>query len=248
MKLEDQIYFGCAAYSMIHPNRAAELNHLFLVIGNGYVWENGQLVAVCDDQTYKNGKPMSLNAAINRVFRNRREAAKRRKAHDRKMARDRKLHPEKYPEMSDTVLDKLIERAVEETRKVKAKDPVAFEAQRKRQAAEFAVQKRKWREEEKWEYRVPADIKKRTAYQDTVPGAHDGYNDWYPACEYSKIVTFPENVQDDYLRGIIEVCQLVLANPPVADGRTSTERTVEETLAVVKKALIRATKLAENRI
>ena len=91
MRFEDQVYFGCAAYSSIHPNRAAELNHLFLVIGNGYEWtKRGDLVAVCDAQFYKNGKPMSLNAAINRVFRDRKKNDEFRKRHTRNEKRREK--------------------------------------------------------------------------------------------------------------------------------------------------------------
>ena len=288
MRFEDQVYFGCAAYSMIHPNRAAELNHLFLVIGNGYEWtKSGDLVAVCDAQFYKNGKPMSLNAAINRVFRNRKKNAEFRKRYDRNQKRREKralTHSKTCPSVTgcncysdphdtaccfffpdqrkctcgaqaridaakplDSKLDKLIEDAIAAMKKAKEADPVGFEQKRLKQLEEFKASKRQWREEKKWEYRIPADIEERVAYQRPVAGAHGGYNHWYPACEYSKIVTFPENIKNDWLLGIIEVCELVLSNPPVADGRTSNERTVNETLELCRKAHKRAVEMAMER-
>lgn len=246
MRLEDQVYFGCAAYSSIHPNRAAELNHLFLVIGNGYEWHEGRLVGICDDQTYKNGKPMPLKAAVNRVFKRRRESNRLRAAHERAFRRDRKLHPEKYPEMADDRLNSLIDAAIKAEKEAKAKDPVGYEERRRKQEAEHKASKRKWREEQKWEYRVPADIEQRVAYQEPKPGAHGGYNDWYPACEFSKIATFPEDIKDDYLLGVIEVCRLVIANPPVPT-RYNSEKIIADTLAFARKGLERAAKIAQKR-
>ena len=83
MRLEDQIYLSCASYSSIHPNRAAVLNHLFCVLGNGYEWKNGALVECCGETTYKNGKRMSVNAAINKIFRERRKRNEWRKRDER---------------------------------------------------------------------------------------------------------------------------------------------------------------------
>ena len=84
------------------------------------------------------------------------------------------------------------------------------------------------------------------AYQEPRPGAYDGYNHWYPACQYSKIVDFPENIKNDWLLGIIEVCQLVLSNPPVVD-RYSTEKTISTTLELAHAAWERAVKMAQKR-
>jgi hypothetical protein len=83
MRLEDQIYVSCAAYSSIHPNRAAVLNHLFCVLGNGYEWENGALVECCGETTTKSGKRLSVRAAINKIFRERRKRDEFRKHHER---------------------------------------------------------------------------------------------------------------------------------------------------------------------
>ena len=91
MNLEEQIYYSCAAYSSIHPNRAAVLNHLFVTLGNGYEWENGELVECCGDTTTKSGRRLSVKAAINQVFRRRRKSAEFRKEWERKRQRDEKL-------------------------------------------------------------------------------------------------------------------------------------------------------------
>lgn len=90
MNLEQQIYFSCAAYSSIHPNRAAVLNHLFVVLGNGYEWLNGQLVECCGDTTTKSGKRLSMQAAINQVFRKRRKNNEYRKEWELKRKREQK--------------------------------------------------------------------------------------------------------------------------------------------------------------
>jgi hypothetical protein len=256
---------------------------------------------VCDDQFYKNGKPMSLNAAIRKVFRNRKKNDEFRKRYDRNQkAREKRAttHSATCPKIThcncgsnphdqwccinfpgteicncgaqaridakkrqldlrlwlghrlaryrvgegNLDLDALIEKAIA----AREKDPVAFEENRKKQEAKFKEMKRQWREEKKWDYRIPADIEQRIAYQEPRPGAHGGYNHWYPACEYSKIVTFPENAKNDYLLGIIEVCQLVLSNPPVVD-KNNPQKRVDETLALCHKAWERATKMAAKR-
>lgn len=292
MKLKDQVYFGCAAYSMLHSHRASELNHLFLVIGNGYEWtKRGDLVAVCDDQFTKDGKPLSLNAAINRVFRNRKKNDEFRKRHIRNEKRREKraiTHSTSCPIITrcncgmwhiddtdhnkwcgrnfpedlkcncgaqaridaakpqDTKLDDLIEKAIAAVKAEREADPAGFEAKRLKQIEDFKQMKRKWREEKKYEYRVPADIDQRVAYQEPRPGAYGGYNNWYPACQYSKIVTFPENIKNDWLLGVIEVCRLVIANPPVVT-QYANERTIAETLELAQTALDRAVKMAQKR-
>jgi hypothetical protein len=245
MNFEDQVYFGCAAYSSIHPHRAAELNHLFLVIGNGYEWEDGRLVAVCDHQTYKNGKPMSLSAAINRVFRDRRKRDEWKKRDDRNRKRREKRNPV-VDKPLDEKLDKLIDDAIAAMKKEREADPEGFEKKRLAHLEEFKASKRRWREEKKWDYRIPVDIDQRRAYQEPRQGAHGGYNNWYPVCQYSKIVTFPENVKNDWLLGIIEVCRLVIANPPVVT-QYANENTIAETLKLTQEALDKAVALAQKR-
>jgi hypothetical protein len=91
MNLKDQIYYSCAAYSSIHPNKGAVLNHLFCVIGNGYEWHNGELIALDGDMYTKDGRPLSVESAINKTFRNRRKNDAARKAWERKRKREEKL-------------------------------------------------------------------------------------------------------------------------------------------------------------
>jgi hypothetical protein len=233
--LEDQIYFGCAAYSMLHPNRASALNHLFCVIGNG--WENGQLVEVCGETTYKNGKRMSLKAAINNIFR-------RRRKDDEQCKRDaRNWKRRKHSGMiSDAQLDKLVDEALVAEKAAKERDPVAYEEKCAARQKEWIEQKRKWREEKKWEYRIPDNIQERCKIT-------EGYNHWYPICEmYSKLLVYPDDIQPDYLDGIIETCRLIIANPPVINPPNYPAAQSRRTVELAEKALNKALALSRSRL
>src|SRR5271167_2887900 len=145
MNVKDTIYFGCAAYSSIHPNRAAELNHLLLVIGNGYEWDaNGELVETCGETTFKNGKRRTLKNAIANVFRRRKRDNDARKKWEAKDKRDRKKHPEKFPPViSDSKLDKLIDDALKAMQTARDKDPKGYEEKRQKQLAEWKETQRR---------------------------------------------------------------------------------------------------------
>lgn len=266
MKVEDQIYYSCAAWSMIMPNRAAVLNHLFCVIGNGYEWENGELVECCGDTTTKNGRRLSLKAAINQVFRNRRKSAEFRKEWERNRKREEKLalkhtkgcalRPTRAGhsgpvsctcgaqaridanKAQNAQIDALIDKCLEE---MKSRPPQSDEekiAHRKQLAAESKKIKAEIRESEKYEYRAPADIDERV--RDTK------YNYWYPMCEYSRMVTFPDDIKDEWLAAIIETCKLVIANPRGIDSNNPAER-IAETTAIAQKCLERAQNLSRAR-
>jgi hypothetical protein len=250
MNLEEQIYYSCAAYSMIHPNRAAVLNHLFCVIGNGYEWENGELVECCGDTTTKSGRRLSLKASINQVFRNRRKHAEFTRREARRWKREEKKNPDKA---LDGKLDKLIEAAVAAERKAREADPEAYEAKKKKQEAEWAATRKKWKAEQRWEYRVPTDIEKRV--KDTK------FDHWYPVCEYSRMVTFPDDVKDEWLDAIIETATLVCGSydrfergegpafgsyPNDPDGSVA-KRVTRQTFVEAHKALYRANELKAAR-
>lgn len=234
MTLEEQIYYSCAAYSTIQPNRAAVLNHLFCVIGNGYVWKDGALVETCGDTHYKNGKPMTVNAAINNVFRRRRKMNHLLDLEKRRWKREHKLHPV----IKDEKLDKIIEEALAATKAEKEADPIGFEKKIKEQQAEWAKQKKKWRQDKRWEYCIPVDIDKRI--KDTE------FSRWYPMCQYSAMVTFPDDIQDEWLEGVIETAKLVLANPPKVD-QDNPEKRRKETLRIARTSLSRAEAIKELR-
>ena len=59
MNVRDTIYFMCAVYPSIFPNRQAALNHLFCVGGNGYEWKDGELVECCGE--YDHNKSLEWN-------------------------------------------------------------------------------------------------------------------------------------------------------------------------------------------
>ena len=297
MKLEDQIYLSCASYSSIHPNRAAVLNHLFCVLGNGYEWENGALVECCGETTYKNGKRMSINAAINSIFRRRRKNNEWRQRDIRNFKRREKrafTHSATCPIITkcncgsdphdkwcctfypgteicncgaqarinaarpkNDKLDKMVEEAIAAMKKAREANPVGFEEKRKKQAEEFAAQRKKWNAEKRWEYRIPTDIAKRV--KDTSDFDH-----WYPiSMSYpSNLLNFPDDIKTDWLKGIIETCELIAASydrfekggPAFtnyglahdADG-TLAKKATRATYVVANAALHRAQDLLESR-
>jgi hypothetical protein len=255
MNFEETVYFGCAAYSMLHPHRASELNHLFLVNGNGYEWDaDGNLVNVCCETNFKNGKPRKLKSAISFVFKRRKAENAARRKHEREFERDRKANPDKYPTMKDDRLDDLIEKALAAMKAEREKDPAGYDAKVAKNLEEMKEQGKRWKAAQRWEYKVPTDIKKRVAYQTPVVGVYDRYNNWYPICQYSRCMTFPDNIKADWLDGIIETLQLVLANPPQPkpsfphdpDGAHSLKE-CQRTVASAKVALLRAMRIKDAR-
>src|SRR5271157_370126 len=243
MNLREQIYYSCAAYSSIHPNRAAVLNHLFCVIGNGYEWHKGKLIALDGDMFTKNGRPLSLKAAINKTFRNRRNRNEFRKQHERKQKREAKLalqHKKDCPTSENDALrcdcgasariaehnkfmasiDATIEKVLAEMAK---RSPEEKEAAVKESAAALKHTKRMIADSARYEYRIPADIDARV--KDT------NYDHWYPMCSYSKMVCFPDNVKPEWLNAIIETAQLVIANPPKV-AKHSPQGCVDKTVAL----------------
>jgi hypothetical protein len=206
MNVNDTLYFSCAAYASIHPNRAAALNHLFCSYGNGYEWdeETGEMVEVCND--YDPQYTVSQNIAL--VFDRRRQSRKAEEERQQKYAKTgRKPDPE-----WDAVIEKMMahfeaRRAAAEIER--AKDPEAYaikEAEVTARLEAAAEESRKALELiEKYEYAVPDDIDERL--KDTK------FNHWYPMCHYSKLVTFPENIAPDWLDALIETADLVLKQP-----------------------------------
>lgn len=289
MNFEQQIYYSCAAYSSIHPNRAAALNHLFCVIGNGYEWANGELVEVCGDTTTKSGRRLSMKAAISQVFRNRRKSNAQRAAWERNHERDEKKalkHKKDCPAVmvctcgflrgafkikkgekgctnwcrsnfpedqkcdcgaqaridaakaQNAQIDAQIERLLEQIKKAPKKTPKEAAAERKRLTASSKKTKAEIRERHKWEYRVPSDIKQRV--KDTT------FDHWYPLSEYSRMVTFPDDIKPEWLDAVIETAALVIAHPPKIDKQHPVE-CQQHTVAIAEKCLARALALKAAR-
>jgi len=261
MNLKDQIYYSCAVYSSIHPNRAAVLNHLFCVIGNGYEWHKGKLVALDGDMFTKDGRPLSLKAAINKTFRNRHKRNEFRKQWERKQKREAKLalkHKKDCPismygefdqfrcdcgaaariaenDKFMASIDATIEKCLAEMAK---RSPEEKEAARKESAAALKHTKRMIADQKRYDYSIPDDIDARV--KDTK------YDHWYPMCGYSKMVCFPDDVKPEWLNAIIETAQLVIANPPTIDKHNPQER-ADGTVALAKKSLKRALALKAAR-
>lgn len=292
MNLEQQILYSCSAWSSIHPNRAAVLNHLFVVLGNGYEWSNGALVS-CEG-----GTRLGIRAAINKVFRERRARDKFRAAYERKRKRDEKkaLEHTKHCQIktrctcgmyriddkdhtkwcarnfpndilrcscgaqpridehtkSEASLDALIDKVQAQISKLSQKER---DSQVKKATAALKITKRQIRADKLNDYRVPTDIKKRIKDTD--------FDHWYPvSTDYpSYLLNFPEDIQNEWLEGVIETAKLIQASyeryskggPAFSfygaqdpDGSYAKKAT-EETHVVAKLALARAMQLKAKR-
>jgi hypothetical protein len=244
MNFEDTIYYACGAWSSIHPNRAAAMNHLFCVNGNGYEWIDGELREVYGETTTKSGKRLSLRAAINNVFRRRRKRHEADKQWELKQRREEKKNPLIKP-MSAADFDALFDEVIEHNRKLREQDPVAFDERNKKLRVEMAELAKRCREEKRNAYRIPPDIQKRI--KDTT------FDNWYAVVPDSKLFNFPLNITNDWLDGVIECGQLILASPPIItksqrdpEGKHSErERTV--TIHYASDAMHRAMRLKANR-
>ena len=53
MKFEDNLRYCLLTHPTIHPTALHVYDHLFLVVGNGYEWEDGELVEVCGNDFCK---------------------------------------------------------------------------------------------------------------------------------------------------------------------------------------------------
>lgn len=243
MNFEEQIYYSCAAWASIHPNRASALDHMFCVNGNGYEWVNGELLEMCGDTTAKNGRRLSVKAAINKVFRERREHDKAMKKWEAKLRREKRKNPPPPDPVFEAKLDDMITKALEENRKAKEADPAAFEARAKKSKADLAAIKKRIRDDRRHDYRIPSDIDKRV--KDTA------FNNWYPMSPgYARLLDFPEDIKPDWLDGIIETCNLIIAQPrAIREGFNSlySAKESEKTTAIAKQALNRALKLKKKQ-
>lgn len=130
MTLEETIQEMYNKYPILFQERRDCLNHLFCVIGNGYEWENGELIS-CDRKIYK------------------------------------------YNSYKDEYEFDYIDNT-----------PVKLKGGNK------ATQTIK-------------SIEYDMIYKDCK-------FEWYPICEYSKIVDFPSNIKQDWLDGINETRELLM--------------------------------------
>ena len=212
--------------------------------------------------TYKNGRRMSLRAAINKAFRDRRESNKWSGVHKRRVARqqakERAAGTFKDDPESEKIVAQLVASIEEYHRKLdalKVSDPekaAKIVAQREKESRRL---RRSIRESEKWACRIPADIDRRVASVHNADGTP--WNSWYPASEkYSRFLTFPDNVRPDWLDGVIETCELVIGHPPTprftgpadSEATEAAQRECDRTVALARKALGRALALKRSRL
>jgi hypothetical protein len=108
-------------------------------------------------------------------------------------------------------LQATIDKAFAAEKKLKENDPARYAVICAARDAEFKQQQKKWREEKRWDYRIPSDIAKRV--RDTA------FSAWYPLAEkYSHMCIFPPDIKPDWLAGVVETCELliqslIIANP-----------------------------------
>ena len=62
MKVEDQLRKSLLNFPMLFPNALAVYDHLFLVVGNGFEWKDGELVHACEESERFNN--MTVKDAI----------------------------------------------------------------------------------------------------------------------------------------------------------------------------------------
>ena len=239
MNVADTLFVSCGAYSSIFPNRAAALGHLFLTIGNGSEWENGQLVDVCEEDGFDG----TVAQRIAFIFDRRREKRNRRKEWEAEQKRQRESRPPTAKEREeDARLEALIDSAIAEERKKREQDPEKYDRAASEREASYKALVEQMKEDEKWEYCVPDNIDERL--RDTA------YNNWYPAYEpYSYLVNFPDDIQPDWLDAIVETANLVLSQPGTTsaykDHPGATEKCILENerlarIALEKAAVLRA--------
>jgi hypothetical protein len=196
MDFRNTLYVSMAAYSSIHPNRAAVLNHFFCVIGNGYEWINGELVRVSEEN-----QDDTPEQQIARIFACRRRDNKARAEHAARWKSEHKEAPD-----SEERINQILDEAIEAARKERQADPEGYDRKRLETLAELEASLKRWEEEKKWDYAIPGNIEERM--QTT-----EGFSRWYPMCEYSAMVDFPDDVRPDWLDAIAETAQLILATP-----------------------------------
>jgi hypothetical protein len=232
----DTLYVSCGAYSSIHPNRAAALNHLFLVIGNGYDWIEGQLVDTCEGADFTK---LTASEAIAHIFdrrRQRHEAEKRWEAEQKRKVHEKPKATKEQKAEDDKFLA-LIDEMFAARKKMQEEDPEKYAKLRAKEEAEHQELLAKMAEDKKWQYRVPDNIDERL--RDT------NYNTWYPGCmEYSYLVNFPDDIQPDWLEGIIETAKLVLAQRGTTsaykDHPGATEKCIAKNEEMARLALDKA--------
>lgn len=236
MDFRNTLYVNLAAYSSIHPNRAAALNHFFCVIGNGYEWTNGELVSASEEN--QDGTP---EQQIFRIFARRRRDNKARAKHAAKWKSENQEDPD-----AEERIHELLAEAMEDARKAREADPEGYERKRLETLAELEASLERREEEKKWEYAIPDNIEERM--QTT-----DGFDRWYPMCEYSAMVDFPDDVRPDWLEAIIETAELILANPNLstypahmAAAPEANVKCAAKNKAIAEAVLVRARELRKS--
>lgn len=236
MNVADTLLVSCGAFSCIFPNRAAALDHLFMTIGNGYEWVNGQLVDVCGEEDLPD---LTASQAIAAIFARRYQDKQRKIKWEAEQERKRKAIPPTKRELEeDAKLDAMIDEIVAEERKKQEADPEQYERIAAEREAEHKALLDQMAEDEKWEYCVPDNIDERLK--------NTNYTNWYPAYEpYSNLVNFPDDIQPDWLDAIEETANLVLSNRGTTsaykDHPGATEKCILENERIARLALEKVT-------
>lgn len=189
----------------------------------------------------KGGKPLSLRAAINKAFRERRLRHDAEKKFKREQKRLDKANPSsRTPDQEFTKI------MIEAQRKLQESNPEGYAGLCAKRDAEFKRTQKAWRAEKRWDYRIPVDIAKRV--KDTT------FDGWYPVADkYSHMCTFPNGIKPDWLDGVIEICRLIILHPPRVQagyqdkGGKYAAKQSKETVRCATNALSRALGLKHQR-
>jgi hypothetical protein len=180
-KLDKAIKKAMLTYPTVYPTRERFLSHVFLVIGNGYDWNNGVLVSY-GGRVPKNREEF-VSDIIERITHTTEQSDKRIKEYNDESGLFGKLDEETLKKVTDREAERLAERLED------------------------------LQDELKTRYDMFDNIKKYVALQATEY-KNPGYYEMNICKPYAKICNIPDDIEESWLNGAIEIAELLLPVNP----------------------------------
>lgn len=181
-KLDKAIKKAMLTYPTVYPTRERFLSHVFLVIGNGYDWNNGVLVSYGDIRVFKNREEF-VSDIDKRITHAIEQSDKRIKEYNDESDPFDKLDEETLKKVTDREAERLAERLED------------------------------LQDELKTRYDMFDNIKKYVAAQATEY-KNPGYYEMNICKPYAKICNIPDDIEESWLDGAIEIAELLLPVNP----------------------------------
>jgi hypothetical protein len=181
-KLDKAIKNAMLTYPTVYPTRERFLSHVFLVIGNGYDWNNGVLVSYGDIRVFKNREEF-VSDIDKRITHAIEQSDKRIKEYNDESDPFDKLDEETLKKVTDREAERLAERLED------------------------------LQDELKTRYDMFDNIKKYVAAQATEY-KNPGYYEMNICKPYAKICNIPDDIEESWLDGAIEIAELLLPVNP----------------------------------